>query len=74
MSKYKDIVKKNEQRYEKAKLNYMKLMEKLKVNQSYFKGIAQILNDNFTLSEYNCIYGVGAALIEIRRLWEKITK
>jgi hypothetical protein len=38
------------------------------------RGLSQILNDNFKISEYNCIFALGAAINEIKRLWEKITR
>lgn len=64
MAKLRDIIHKNEPRYEKAKANYQKLMQQfssMNPNTPSLKGMTQLLNYNFTISEYNCIFAVSAA-------------
>lgn len=44
------MFKKNQGRYDKAKTQYLKLLEKLYLSHNNFRGLVQILNDNFQLS------------------------
>ena len=36
--------------------------------------MVQILNDNFVPSEYNSIFAMNSSIVQIRRLWQKITR
>jgi hypothetical protein len=62
VAKYRDAFYKNQTRYEKAKIAYQKLLEKLELKSNKPKGLQQILDDNFCLSEYNPIFALSAAL------------
>jgi hypothetical protein len=71
--KYKEVLGKYEGRYDKTLGSYRKFMEKVSGNGS-LGYLSPILNDNFVLSEYNCMVAIRASLEEIRKLWGRIVK
>lgn len=54
-------------------LNYKKYIEKIASN-SALAFLNPVLNENFYVSEYNCMLAIRISLLEIKNLWSRIAK
>ena len=50
LGKYREVLYRNHQRYDKAKAVFLKLMDKYTLKATIPKGMNQLINDNFPLS------------------------
>jgi hypothetical protein len=71
--KYREIMGKYDERFMKAFANYKKFVDKISANNT-LSYLSPVINENFIISEFNCMVAIKVSMEEVKKLWGRIVK